>query len=132
MSSDTTPLGNGNTLVLDRQTSTHPGAQQGHQGKRKKRIPGQEPASKATYQPVKVIRLKDYVYNITTGCGASNQYNRTTEEIIRYCANKYALGSNLEQSLEDRVPIDIDVPNMPVPQGKPPTVDKAQMAVWKL
>jgi hypothetical protein len=77
----------------------------------------------------------EYVYQLTTGNEASDQYAKTTEEIIRYLSTKYKRGGDVERSLADGTMMSTPIPT--VPTGA--TVNNVVMApadaamqVWKM
>jgi hypothetical protein len=78
----------------------------------------------------------EYVYQHTEGRDATDQYSRTTEEIIRHTSTKYKNGRDVERSLSDGVAIVFPMPPAPAAvaeaDGVPPRVPEADMMVWKM
>ena len=72
-----------------------------------------------------------FVYQITSGSDASDQYTKTTEEIIRFSATKYKNGGDVERSLTDGAAMVIDMPTMPVPNPDG-TMPEGMMMIWKM
>jgi hypothetical protein len=73
----------------------------------------------------------EYVYQHTDGRDATDQYARTTEEIIRYTSTKYKNGGDVERSLADGTLFTFVMPA--VPTAVPPLViAEGEMAVWKM
>ena len=72
-----------------------------------------------------------FVYQITSGSDASDQYTKTTEEIIRFSATKYKNGGDLERTLTDGVLLTIVMPAPPTanPDGSMP---EGEMMMWKM
>ena len=57
----------------------------------------------------------EYVYDMTKGREAGNQYTKTSEAIIRYTSNKYKNGGDVERSLDEGVVYTITWPPAPTP-----------------
>jgi hypothetical protein len=74
----------------------------------------------------------EFVYHYTDGREATDQYARTTEEIVRYVSTKYKHGADVERSLADGVRLIVVMPPPPVGVGTPPTVPETNMIVWKM
>ncbi len=78
----------------------------------------------------------EFFYQLTSGNEASDQYARTTEEIVRYTSAKYKQGGDVERSLADG--IKLIIPMLPAPQETiepdgtrvPPPDSNVQ--VWKM
>jgi len=74
----------------------------------------------------------EFVYQHTAGRDASDQYTRTTEEIIRYSSSKYKYGGDVERSLADGTLLVVPAPSAPIGVGTPPVVSETDMVTWKL
>ena len=78
----------------------------------------------------------EFVYQLTTGSEASDQYARTTEEIVRYTSTKYKQGGDVERSLSDGVRMVIDLPAVPegelLGNGTIQLPTDPDMQVWKM
>jgi hypothetical protein len=61
----------------------------------------------------------EYVYAYTDGRNASDQYTRTTEEIIRYASVKYSNGGDVERSLSSGKKLTMTTP---LPPPKPAVI----------
>ena len=68
----------------------------------------------------------EFVYQHTDGRDATDQYARTTEEIIRYSSTKYKNGGDVERSLADGVMIGFPMPVAPAAD------DPAATMIWKM
>ena len=79
---------------------------------------------------------EEYVYEYTSGREATDQYTKTTEEIIRYSSTKYKHGADVERSLADGMKIVIVMPATPTAVGgtaeNPGVVPDTDMMVWKM
>jgi hypothetical protein len=76
-----------------------------------------------------------YVYQLTSGTEASDQYARTTEEIIRYLSTKYKRGGDVERSLTDGTKLAMPIPSTPIGgtvDGVAMAPTEAAMQVWKM
>mmetsp|Transcript_10500 Transcript_10500/g.17381 ORF Transcript_10500/g.17381 Transcript_10500/m.17381 type:complete len:245 (-) Transcript_10500:48-782(-) len=72
----------------------------------------------------------EFVYQHTEGRDATDQYTRTTEEIICYSSTKYKFGADVERSLSQGSKLNINVPTAPaLVSGVMPAVE---MMVWKM
>ena len=76
--------------------------------------------------------LGAFVYQALAGSDASNQYTKTTEEIIRYATTKFTHGCDVEQSLTDGVLLDFPLPVAPatIPPALAP--DAGELMLWKM
>ena len=74
----------------------------------------------------------EFVYQHTSGRDASDQYARTTEEIVRYSSSKYKNGGDVERSLADGTKLTIPLPAAPVGTGEPPVISDTEMVTWKM
>ena len=73
----------------------------------------------------------EFVYQVTSGSDASDQFTKTTEEIIRYSATKFKNGGDVERTLTDEAVMDIAMPNMPNPEADG-TLPQGPMMIWKM
>jgi hypothetical protein len=75
-----------------------------------------------------------FVYQHTDGREASDQYASTTEEIIRYVATKYKMGSEVGRCLDDKKKVIIADAVRPIAFDNPPAfdpIDMARSSRWK-
>jgi Reverse transcriptase (RNA-dependent DNA polymerase) len=73
----------------------------------------------------------EFVYQVTSGSDASDQFAKTTEEIIRFTATKYKNGGDVERTLTDEALMVIPLPTMPV-AGADGTMPEGLMMIWKM
>ena len=65
---------------------------------------------------------------MTSGKYASDQYTKTTEEIIRFTAIKFKSGGDVERSLSDGAILTIPMPTLPVAD----VVNSGLMMIWEM
>lgn len=105
--------------------------------RRRPNRPGRGEDTPRRPQPVKFTGKEDglgdeFIYQLTSGRDATDQYARTTEEIIRYSSTKYKNGADVERSLSDEQRLVITTPAEPAAVGQPPRIPETQMAIWKM
>ena len=105
--------------------------------RRRPNRPGRGEDTPRRPQPVKFTGKEDglgdeFIYQLTSGRDATDQYARTTEEIIRYSSTKYKNGADVERSLSDEQRLVIPTPAEPAAVGQPPRIPETQMAIWKM
>ena len=73
-----------------------------------------------------------FVYQAMVGSDASDQYTKTTEEIIRYATTKFTHGCDVEQSLTDGVLLDLPLPMAPTAIAPAVVPDAGELLLWKM
>ena len=73
--------------------------------------------------------LSHFIYQITSGNDASDQYTKTTEEIIRFTATKFKNGGDVERSLFGGGVMDIPMPIMPAADDEN---RDGLLVIWKI
>jgi hypothetical protein len=74
----------------------------------------------------------EFVYQHTDGREASDQYASTTEEIIRYAATRFKMGSEVGRCLADNKKVIIADAVRPIGTGTPPVFDQLDITVFSL
>jgi hypothetical protein len=70
----------------------------------------------------------EYVYQLTSGNEASDQYARTTEEIVRYTSTKFKRGGDVERSLTNGSKLIVPMPTAPTGADAPDHIVQG----WKM
>jgi hypothetical protein len=132
---------NGTAQVGANTPSRNRNSQQGRGGNRGRypnRTGGSDNRSQQQHHKPKKFTGKEealgdeFVYQHTEGRDATDQYARTTEEIIRYSSTKYKNGGDVERSLADGTAILFPMPPTPVVVLPAVALPEGDMMIWKM